>query len=133
MTQEISWLAPGRKPFAATISKSSSQVDRINIHRQGQSLGQRKRCRRLRQGPAQPGHLVGAQHELVAVKSFRPRQRGGRGAGQDQIFDLGQVLFQRLAQMIGGKFDFVLVAALKREQRDAAAGGIFQQIGRAHV
>ena len=65
----------------------------------------------LGEAVADGGHLAGAEHYLVAVEGFGAGERGGRGAGDDEVFDFNEGFFQFFAEVVGGQADFFFVAA----------------------
>ena len=73
-----------------------------------------------RQALAERRHALRAQHDLVAVVGLGAQQRRGRRAGDHQVLDAAHRLLQLVLQVVGGEFHLFLVAALERQQGDAA-------------
>jgi CubicO group peptidase (beta-lactamase class C family) len=71
------------KKLAENKTAFSPQTHRINIHHECHVFGQGERLDDFRQGLAQFAHRARPQHDLVAVKSFRPQQRRRRRSGND--------------------------------------------------
>ena len=60
----------------------SHQAHRVHVHGEGDVFGEFHAFEELREDFAHARHLARAEHELIAIESFRAQQRRGRGAGR---------------------------------------------------
>ncbi len=87
------------------------KIDRIDVDGDRNIVRERKGGQDFAEPSTEFGHSRNTEHELVAVVGLGAEERRGRRAGDDQVFEIADGFGEFLFQVVGGEFDFFLIAS----------------------